>query len=158
MTPPARSRPPTAGTAPGNDFGMLAGPLHLPSLTPAEHTQLMTGLRPWVAQLVTRFHIDTRVIPPCWARHTGMVEALAALRDLERDCYHDQARPCAGVDFFRGYREIEARLTEIASLTCCTAREHRDPPAGWPLTHPAPEQDVPAPGPPAGGAPVGGVT
>jgi len=36
----------------------------------------------------------------------------------------------AAVDWFRGFREIEARLIELASLTNCTAREHRDPPQG----------------------------
>ena len=86
---------------------------------------------------MTRFHIDARVIPPCWARHNGMVEALTALRDLERDCYSHKAPPSAAVDWFRGFREIEARLIELAALTNCTAREHRDPPPGWSATDPS---------------------
>ena len=127
---------PPAGVA----FAASAGPVHLPSLNDDERHDLMAQLRPWVEQLVTRFHIDARVIPPCWARHTGMVEALTALRDLERDCYSHQAPPASGVDWFRGFREIESRLIELAALTSCTAREHRDPPPGWPtLQHePAP--------------------
>ncbi len=129
MTQPVWAYPPP-GPA-GNDFGQLAGPVHLPSLTDAERTDLLSQMRPWVAQLVSRFHIDARVIPPCWERHNGMIEALSALRDLERDCFHDKAPPSAGVDWFRGFREIEARLMELASLTSCTAREHRDPPQGW---------------------------
>lgn len=149
----------------GGDFGQLAGPVHLPSLTTTERTDMLFQLRPWVAQLVTRFHIDTRVIPPCWERHNGMLEALMALRDLERDCFHDKASPSAGVDWFRGFREIEARLIDFASLTNCTAREHRDPPRGWSATStggrpngepPALEHDLDLR--PAGGAPPVDVT
>jgi hypothetical protein len=66
---------------------------------------------------VARFHIDSRVIPPCWEQHNGMVEALAALRDHERDCYAETAPPSAAVDWLRAFREIEARLIELASLT-----------------------------------------
>ncbi|GAB3077842.1 hypothetical protein GCM10027053_47790 [Intrasporangium mesophilum] len=121
------------GDLPELDFGQLASPAHLPSLTSAERDHLLEQMRSWVAELVTRFHIDTRVIPPCWEQHNGMVEALSALRDLERDCYSDKAPASAGVDWFRGYREIEARLIELASLTNCTAHEHRQPPAGWPV-------------------------
>lgn len=113
-------------------FAPGTGPVHLPSLTSAERAELLLSLRAWVADLVTRLHVDGRVIPPCWERHTGMVEALQALRDLERDCYSNKAPPSAGVDWFRGYREMEARLIELASLTNCSTREHRDPPPGWP--------------------------
>ncbi|TQM61716.1 hypothetical protein [Humibacillus xanthopallidus] len=132
MTQPGWAYP--SPDQPSADFDQLAGPVHVPSLTAAERTDLLSQLRPWVAQLVTRFHIDARVIPPCWERHNGMLEALTALRDLERDCYSHKAPPSAAVDWFRGFREIEARLIELASLTNCTAREHRDPPAGWSAT------------------------
>lgn len=134
MTQPGWGYPPPG--QPGGSFGHNTGPVHLPSLTQDERTDLLAQMRDWVAQLVTRFHIDARVIPPCWERHNGILEALCALRDLERDCFHDKAPPGAGVDFFRGFREIEARLIELASLTNCTAREHRDPPRGWPTTLP----------------------
>jgi hypothetical protein len=116
----------------GWSFGQLAGPVHLPSLTRAERDAVMADLRDWVISLISRHHIDVRVIPPCWERHSGMVEALSALRDLERDCYSEKAPPGAAVDWFRGYREIAARLTEVAAITNCTSREHRDPPPGWP--------------------------
>lgn len=114
------------------DVALAPGPIHLPSLTADERRAILGQLRAWVARLVSRFQIDVRVIPPCWERHNGMVEALQALRDLERDCFVGKAPPSAGVDWFRGYREIEARLIEIAALTNCTAREHRDPPVNWP--------------------------
>ena len=73
------------------------------SLVDAEHDGLLTDLRLCVAQLVQRFQISARVIPACWERLNGMVEALQALRDLERDCFSDKAPPSAAVDWFRGF-------------------------------------------------------
>jgi hypothetical protein len=106
-------------------FGQLAGPLHWPSLGETEELQALGDLREWVETLVDRFAIEVRVIPPCWDRHTGMVEALSALRDHERGCYAETASPAAAVDWFRALRDIEARLIELASKTQCSAHEHR---------------------------------
>lgn len=107
--------------------------VHIPSLSDVDRELVMDQLRPWVTQLVHRFNIGSRVIPPCWEFHNGMVEALQALRDLERDCFSHKAPPSAAVDWFRGFREIEARLTELAAQSNCTVREHRDPTMEWPI-------------------------
>ena len=109
-------------------FGQQVGPVHLPSLTAAELHHTMGQLRDWVSELVDRFAIDARVVPPCWEQHLGIVEALQALRDYERACYTPQASPTAAVKWFRAFREIEARLVDLAALTHCTAHEHRLPP------------------------------
>lgn len=109
-------------------FGQLAGPVHLPSLTRTEREHAMGGLRDWVAQLVHRFGIEARVIPPCWERHNGTVEALLALKDHERACYADSVSPTAAVDWLRALREVQFLLVEMNALTHCTAHEHRDPP------------------------------
>ena len=109
-------------------FGQQAGPVHLPSLTAPSCDHTLGQLRDWVTDLVDRFAIEARVIPPCWEQHNGMVEALQALRDHERACYTPQASPTAAVEWFRAFREIEARLVDLAALTQCTAHEHRLPP------------------------------
>lgn len=106
-------------------FGQLAGPVHWPSLTDAERLQAFADLREWVGQLVARFGIEVRVIPPCWHQHNGMVEALSALRDHERASYSETASPAAAVDWFRALRDVEARLIELAAKTQCSAHEHR---------------------------------
>ena len=106
-------------------FGQLAGPVHWPSLTATERLQAFADLREWVEQFVDRFAIEIRVIPPCWDRHNGVVEALSALRDHERACYAETASPTAAVDWFRALRDIEVRLIELASKTQCSAHEHR---------------------------------
>lgn len=106
-------------------FGQLDGPVHLPSLTAPERERAMAQLREWVPLLVRRFAIEPRVIPPCWERHNGTIEALLALKDHERACYAESAPPTAAVEWFHAYREIEARLTSLGALTQCTVHEHR---------------------------------
>ena len=118
----------TPAVANGRDGFQLTPAIHLPSLTDDEREALLTDLREWVAQLVDRFCIDVRVVPPCWERHPGMAEALAALRDHERASYALSASPTEAVDWFRAYREIEARLIDLAARTQCSVHEHRDPP------------------------------
>lgn len=106
-------------------FGQLAGPVHWPSLSGEQAAHAFADLRGWVEQLVNRFAIEVRVIPPCWQQHNSMVEALSALRDHERACFADTASPTAAVDWFRALRDVEARLIELASKTQCSAHEHR---------------------------------
>ena len=108
----------------------LAGPTHLPSLTAREREAFLDDqLAAWVEQLVRRFDLDIRVVPRCWARHNGMVEALTALRDHERGCYAETAAPTGALEWFRALREIEARLVDLGAATRCSAAEHRENPA-----------------------------
>ena len=110
----------------------LRGPTHWPSLRPDEARQAWADLRDWVESLVDRFGLEARVDPPCWYRHNTLVEALSALRDHERICFAPSASPTAAVDWFRGLREIEHRLTEACARTQCSVNEHRpDPPRSW---------------------------
>ena len=104
------------------------GPLHVPSLTASERDTVLPDLRVWVDRLVDRFAIDTRVLPPCWERHNGIVEALSALRDHERGSYAADADPRSGVDWLRALREVRTLVTELAALTQCSVHQHRDPP------------------------------
>ena len=116
----------------GRAFGQLRGPLHWPSLTSGETAESLATLTDWVRQLVERFGIDHRAIPPCWACHPGLVEVLSALRDHERGSYADTASPTAGIDFVRALHDARQILTDLVARTGCTVHEHRDPPPGWP--------------------------
>ena len=102
-----------------------AGPTHWPSLDEEDLAAALEDLRVWVDQLVDRFALDVRTVPPCWDRHNAMVEALAALRDYERGCYTDTAPPSGGVDFIRALREITLYLRDTGAQTQCSVREHR---------------------------------
>ena len=108
-------------------FGQLDGPVHLPSLSRTGHEQAMTGLRSWVTELVRRFCVDARAIPPCWEKHNGMVEALFALRDHERACFAQSASPTAAVDWLRALQEVTHFLIDLNAMTQCTVHEHREP-------------------------------
>ena len=112
--------------------GQSGGPVHWPSVLPEDAEQAWAGLRAWVEQLVDRYGLDARTVPPCWYRHNGHVEALVALRDAERACYGPGAPPTGGMDWFRALYEIEHRLLEWSARTQCSVHEHRpDPPPGW---------------------------
>ncbi len=114
------------------EFGDLYGPTHWPSLLPDEARQAWEVLRGWVEALVDRFGLETRVVPPCWYRHSALVEGLSALRDHERISFSPNASPTAAVDWFRALREIEHRLSEVCARTQCSVNEHRpDPLRSW---------------------------
>ena len=70
------------------DLDELAPPVFWPGLSAAAARREWASLRAWVEALVERFsHLDHHVIPRCWYRHPGHVEALSALRDAERVHY-----------------------------------------------------------------------
>ena len=102
------------------NLGELAGPIYWPDLSPSEAEQEWYLLRAWVDQLVLRFsHLDHHVIPRCWFRHNGHVEALAAFRDQETANYSDTGaralRPWSGTTLF-----------VISRLVCASG------PVSWP--------------------------
>ena len=104
------------------DLDEIDGPMYWPDLPPGAAHEEWTALRTWVEQLVVRFgHLDHHVIPRCWFRHNGHVEALVALRDQERVNYSDTAPGSAAVDWHRAFRDIEARLREWTGQLACGA-------------------------------------
>ena len=109
------------------DLDELTGPVYWPDLTPGEARQEWASLRTWVEALVGRFpHLDHHVIPRCWYRHPGHVEALAALRDAERVNFAETAPGTAGVDWHRAFQTIEIRLRDwTGQLACGATHESR---------------------------------
>jgi hypothetical protein len=109
------------------DFDDTVGPLHWPKLPADQAEQEWTLLRGWVEQLLERFeHLDHHVVPLCWWRHNGHVEALSALRDLERMCYSEGSPPAGGIEWHRAFRDIESRLREwTANLACGSVHDSR---------------------------------
>ena len=114
----------------GANLDQVAGPLHWPAVNSDDIPRHWNELRDWVAELMRRFeHLDHHVIPLCWWRHNGHVEALIALRDQERMCYSDTSPPSAAVEWHRAFRDIEARMREwTASLPCGSRHDPRTRP------------------------------
>ena len=108
--------------------GEPSSPVHWPSVLPEDAEAAWAGLREWVEQLVDRYAVDARTVPPCWFLHNGHVEALVALRDAERACFGPAAPATGGMDWFRALWEIEHRLIEWSARTQCSAHEHRSDP------------------------------
>ena len=104
------------------DLDEIDGPMYWSDLPLGAAHEEWEAIRAWVEQLVVRFaHLDHHVIPRCWFRHNGHVEALVALRDQERVNYSDTAPASAAVDWHRAFRDIEARLREWTGQLACGA-------------------------------------
>ena len=101
------------------------GPTHVPSLDEPELAHHVASLVAWVDHLQSRFELDGRAFPACWTRHPGMVEALTALRDVERGCYAPTAPATGGVEFLGALHQVQVFLLEQVQLSGCTALEHR---------------------------------
>jgi hypothetical protein len=93
---------------------------HWPSLHGEKAVQEWEQLRGWVEQLRHRFEfLDHHVIPYCWWRHNGHVEALAALRDHERVSFAELAPATAPMDWLRALRDTAVMLRSwTADLAC----------------------------------------
>ena len=105
----------------------MPGPLYWPGVCTSEACREWAALRTWVEQLMVRFpHLDHHVVPRCWFRHNGHVEALVALRDYEWVSYADTAPGTAAADWHRAFRDIEARLREWTAQIDCGAEHEPD--------------------------------
>jgi hypothetical protein len=111
------------------DPSELAPPTYWPSLSREEAVEEWDYLRAWVEGLLTRFgHLSPEVIPPCWYRHPGHVEALAALADFQRACIGRSALPVDAVRWHRAFRDIEDRLRAWTAAAGCTSADgHKSP-------------------------------
>ena len=110
-----------------DDLDEMAGPTHWPDLSADEAADTWADLATWVARLQARFsHLDHHVLPRCWYRHNGHVEALLALRDHEQLSFGPLAPATAALDWLRALRDVEALLRAwTAQLACAAAHEER---------------------------------
>jgi hypothetical protein len=120
-----------------HDLDEIPGATHWPEVLAVEAAAQWGELRDWVEQLQERFsHLDHHVVPRCWWRHNEHVEALSALRDLERSSFAATAPATAPVDWFRALRDVTAMLRSWTGDLSCGA-VHQDPP-----THSSPPAAV----------------
>jgi len=111
-----------------DDLDDIPTPTEWGAIAPEDASSAWTELRDWVEQLCRRFGVlDHHVIPRCWWRHNGHVEALVALRDHERSSYAETAPATAALDWLRALRDVSALLrTWTAESGCGTT--HQEPP------------------------------
>ena len=109
------------------DEGLFAGPLYWPAIPAADIERELEDLRAWVQELLDRFeHLDNGVIPACWWKHNGHVEALQALRDHERMSYAESSPGQAAMAWQREFQFTEMRLRDWTSHYGC-GQEHKAP-------------------------------
>lgn len=114
------------------------GPTDWRALTPEGAPEAWAELREWVEDLVRRYgHLDHHVVPACWFRHNGHVEALVALRDFERLAFYSSSPASSPYNYQVALAQIEARLREWTARAGCLG-EHRVQPASQ---RPVPEDE-----------------
>ena len=106
----------------GVDYGDIPTPTSWGQMAADDAGQEWEDLRAWVEMLQVRFeHLDHHVLPRCWWRHNGHVEALVALRDHERSSYTDTAPATAPLDWFRALRDVATLLRAWTAESGCGA-------------------------------------
>ncbi len=114
------------------DLDDLVGPTFWPAMAAGDVEVEWAELREWVEHLVERFpHLDHHVVPACWYRHNGHVEALVALRDHEKVSYADSSPATSPAQWHQVFALIESRLREWTAQAGCMST-HREPPARLP--------------------------
>ena len=94
---------------------------------PASAAQAWADLGIWVDLFRAELGFDQRVVPPCWYRHTAIVNLLSALRDHWVGAY--QGGNLSGpAEWHRSLIPLERRLRDWAARTGCTGEEHRPDP------------------------------
>lgn len=92
----------------------------------------LADLAEWVTWVVTRYSLDHRTVPPCWARHGALVEELSALRSLWELCFLADPAPADPATFHERFALAIARLRDWAARRDCKPTQHRgDQPPPW---------------------------
>lgn len=87
----------------------------------------LAALDLWVRWLVTRYAIDAREIPPCWAEHGDIFEELSAIHTAHGGAF-DPTGPLTGpADWHAMLAITRGRLQQAVARTGCRVGQHRAP-------------------------------
>jgi hypothetical protein len=106
-------------------LGSKPRPLDWTRLTGAAAEEARAALDTWVGWLVTRYAIDAREIPACWAEHGDLFEELSALHTAHRAAYDAAGPPTGPADWHVTLANTRARLQRAVARTGCRSNEHR---------------------------------
>ncbi len=95
-----------------------------PVLETADATEAMTSLAQWVKWLVSRYGLDHRTVPGCWAEHGALVEELSALHGAWNAAYAQTAHPSAPLDWHTNFASSRERLADWIARTGCRPGTH----------------------------------
>jgi hypothetical protein len=116
---------------PGRDTGTGGGAASGREPDRGVDALLLGSLSQWAAWLVDTYEMWER-IPPCWARHPGMVAELRVAQQLllaiQADTADDVIALSRGLaDWHDYFGRLTERLDRNPGRQCATAGRHRDP-------------------------------
>ncbi len=113
-------------------LGTRPRPINWARLTEPDLSEQWEALDTWVRWLVTRYCLDHREIPPCWAEHGDLLEELSALHTAHQAAYDPTGPPSGPSEWHQVLANTRARLQLWVARTGCRATEHRPPvPPAW---------------------------
>ena len=112
-------------------LGSKPRPLDWTRLNGATVEEARAALDTWVRWLVTRYAIDAREIPACWAEHGDLFEELSALHTAHQAAFDPAGPPTGPADWHTTLATTRTRLQQAVARAGCRAGQHRvpDPPA-----------------------------
>jgi hypothetical protein len=99
---------------------MPALPVRLDTLGPDDTRKHMAQLAAWIDWLTTRYQLDHRTIPPCWAHHGELVEELSALRTAWLSSYALTSPGGAPLAWHEAFAHCRTRLHDSAARNGCS--------------------------------------
>lgn len=95
-------------------------------------TEQWQSLGVWVRWLVKRYALNPGTVPPCWYRHSYVIEELSALRTARDDAYSSAGSGQGPLDWHAALGAAKTRLEDaISRVGCATTAHHEDHVQGW---------------------------
>lgn len=100
-------------------------PINWWTLNHDDRVEVLMTLVQWVPELVRRFGLPEKVVPPCWYQHESLIQELLAFyqyRDQQQ--YHPEAPSGVGQDVMYQFQLTITRLRHWVEELGCTVRDH----------------------------------
>lgn len=106
-------------------LGAKPRPLDWTRLSGAAAEDALAALDAWVRWLVSRYAIDAREIPACWAEHGDLFEELSALHTAHKAAFDPAGPPTGPADWHATLANTRTRLQVAVARAGCRAGQHR---------------------------------
>ncbi len=89
---------------------------------------VMEPLRSWVDWMITTWQLRTADVPPCWWRHSHLLQELYALWCMYQLAFNPTDSGQGPIAFAERFALARGRLRAATAQIECNPREHRDAP------------------------------
>jgi hypothetical protein len=94
------------------------------TLDEAETADALTELEDWIQWLTSRYGLDHRHVPACWAGHGELIEELSALHTAWQRAYAPDAPGDAPLRWHEAFDASRERLQSWVARTGCRGPAH----------------------------------